>query len=100
MLHPSPCVGAKIPAQVAPLLIRDSGINRRGYEREPGGPSKRVLYSVLAIIMGSSISFRLLVRGEDWLKPAWGNVLVLLLSFLLIAYGVHAFLDRAEALSK
>ncbi len=58
------------------------------------------LYSVIALLIGGSVSFRLLVFSDNWIKPSWLDIPLLVISFLLIAYGAYLLLDTLEPISQ
>src|SRR6266478_3738630 len=69
------------------LLGSNASVDGGRNECGPRGPTYRILYAIMAVIVGLSLSFRLIVLGKNWLDPDWLNLPILLLSFVLCAYG-------------
>ena len=51
------------------------------------------LLGIVFVVVGLILSFRLLVRGENWVNPDWLNGIILFAAFLSCVYGGILILD-------
>ncbi len=75
------------PMRSPPLESSDSSVEARRYESAPSSSFERFLYAIAALIGGGFVSFRLIVLGNDIIKPEWGNLALLFLAFVLCVVG-------------
>jgi len=76
----------------AQLESGDCSVDTSGNKCTPGSSLNGFLYAVMTLFTGGLVSFRLLVSGDDILKPEWANSVLLFLSFLCCIYGFYLLL--------
>ena len=75
-----------------PLIIGDIGVETDCEKSQPSCPSYGILYAILLAILGSFISYRLLVIGDDSVYGVRGGVLIPF-CFFCCAYGFGMLLN-------
>jgi hypothetical protein len=81
--------------EIPPLQASYSSIDKSGNKSTPRRPPYRILYGVVSIIASSLVAYRLLILGDNWLKPDWLNIPLLFAAFLCGMYGFSVLLQIA-----
>jgi hypothetical protein len=91
--EPAALLHFQLLSGVYPQKESEYSVKSGGHESQPRSPTKRILYCVLLVLVGGSISFRLLILGKNFVEPFLPNFLLLIGAFTCLMIGFGLILD-------